>query len=106
MNIDMEDGIPAVEFMRKTMGHLTVGRLIRAYRTSNDLSQDQLARKLKVTKGFLSNVETGKKKISLNKSLEIARKLKDHEDLYAQIWFEEEAREAELDVEITVRKRA
>jgi transcriptional regulator with XRE-family HTH domain len=38
-----------------------------------------LAKKLKVTVGFISNIETGKKKISLSKLLEICKALKENE---------------------------
>ena len=46
----------AMKFLEKKVGPVTVGLLIRAHRTRHDLSQADLADKLGVTIGFISNV--------------------------------------------------
>ncbi len=96
----------AKKFLEKMIGPMTVGKLIRAYRTQNDLSAQELADKLGVTKGFISNVETGKKDISLGKALELAEDLGESKDLYAGVWFESQARSAGLDFKKVIKKLA
>ena len=96
----------AKKFLEKMVGPMTVGKLLRAYRTQNDLSAQELADKLGVTKGFISNVETGKKDISLEKALELAEDLGESKDLYAGVWFESQARSAGLDFKKVIKKLA
>lgn len=96
----------AKKFLERIAGPMTVGKLIRAYRTTHDLSLQDLAGKLNVTRGFISNIETGKKAISLEKTLEIAKRLKESTNVYARVWFEMQAREAGLDFKKIITKIA
>jgi len=78
-------------------GPLTIGALVKAHRTSYDLSQEQLAKKLKTTKSFVQQIENGKKKLSLKETLKLAQKLGEFTDFFALVWFETEARDAGFD---------
>lgn len=82
----------AKSFLTKEIGPLTVGMMLRIHRNELELSQTELAQKLGVTVGFISNVENGRKKLSLEKTLSIARKIKANHKHFALIWFEEESR--------------
>ena len=82
----------AKDFLIKEVGPLTVGMMFRNHRTRYDLSQADLAEKLGVTVGFISNIENGRKKLSLEKTLEIAKKIKANHKHFALVWFEEESR--------------
>ena len=90
--------IPAGKALEKYIGPITIGMLIRAYRTANEISQQELAFTLGVTKGYISNIETDKKDISLSKALEICKALGEVKEVYARAWFEEQARNAGLDI--------
>lgn len=83
-------------------GPMTVGKLLRVYRHSHELKQSDLAKKLKVTIGFISNIETGKKKLSLEKILEICKKLKQSQLVWMTVHFEEMARDAGKDYRIKI----
>ena len=93
----------AKKILEKLVGPPTVGKLIRAYRTLNDISLQELALSLGVTKGYISNVETGKKDISLEKALQICLDLGEVKEVYARVWFEEQARNAGLDFKKVIR---
>lgn len=80
-----------MKYLEKKVGPVTVGMLLRVHRTRNDLSQVDLAKILGVTVGFISNVENDRKHLSLEKTLEIAKKLGSSKEFYASIWFREEA---------------
>lgn len=96
----------AKKFLEKYVGPPTVGMLIRAYRTLNDISILELAVTLGVTKGYISNIETGKKEISLDKALSICDALGEVKEVYARVWFEEQARNAGLDFKKVVKQVA
>lgn len=53
----------------------SVGERIKARRTDLGWTQDQLAEKAGISKGFLSDLENGKRSVSADKLLDIARAL-------------------------------
>lgn len=92
----------ALKFMEDLVGPTTVGRLFRVYRFDADIGQLDLANRLNVTVGYISNLETGKKWISLEKLLEYCRKLNQNEKLWMIVYFEEQARRAGKKVHIKI----
>lgn len=96
----------AKKFLEQLVGPMSVGKLLRAYRVAHDFTLQELADKLNVTRGFISNIEMERKPLSLDKTLEIAKKLKESTDLYASVWFETQAREAGLDFKKIISKMA
>lgn len=93
------------KFIEDLIGPTTIGMLIRTYRTTNDLTQAQLAKKLKVTVSYVSDLENDRKEISLKQAKEIALKLGDPVRLYLRIWMEQKAREAGIDFEEIIEAR-
>jgi len=96
----------AMKLLEKKVGPVTVGMLLRAHRTRNDLSQLELAQILNATVGFISNIETGKKHISLEKTLDIAKKIGSSKEFFASIWFQEEARINGLSFEKIIKAKS
>lgn len=95
-----------MKYLEKKVGPVTVGLILRAHRTRENLSQSDLAKLLNVTVGFISNIETGKKHLSLEKTLEIAKKLGSSKEFYASIWFQEEARNNGLSFKKILKAKA
>ena len=52
-----------------------IGEKIAKERLKRNLTQDELAEKLKITPAFLSNIETGKRKMSIDTLIVIAKEL-------------------------------
>jgi transcriptional regulator with XRE-family HTH domain len=96
----------AKKFLEQLVGPMSVGKLLRSYRTSHDMTLQDLADKLNVTRGFVSNIEMERKSLSLDKTIAIAKKLKESIDLYASVWFEEQARKVGLDFKKIISKLA
>ena len=96
----------ANKFLSRLVGPPTVGKLIRAYRTLNNISAQELALSLAVTKVYISNIETGKKEISLEKALSFCDALGEVREVYAGVWFEEQARNAGIDFRKVIKKMA
>lgn len=83
--------------LEELVGPMTVGMLLKAHRVANSLTAAQLEKKLRLSRGKLASIESGKTKFSLKETIKVARKLGEYEDFYALIWFQEEARNAGLD---------
>lgn len=86
------------------VGPMSIGMLLKAHRVANDLTINQLETKLKLSKGELSKIESGKKRLTLKEALKIAKKLDEYQDYFALVWFQEEARDAGLDFHKYFRK--
>ena len=56
-------------------GPLTFAQLVRTVRETDEVSQEELAKRLKVGKSFVSDVENGRRVPSIEKSAEWARAL-------------------------------
>lgn len=82
----------AKDFLIKEVGPLSVGMMLRVNRNRLGLTQNELATLMGVTVGFVSNVENGRKKLSFQKTIEIAKKMKFNYKHFALVWFEEESR--------------
>ena len=57
------------------INYITVGKLIRYYRLKSRITQEELAFRINSTPAYISNLETGKKKPSLDKLMQIAEAL-------------------------------
>lgn len=91
--------------VEKIIGPTTIGTMVASYRRCNDVSVEGLAKKLKVSKSYVTSIESGKKQLSLSDAIKLADKLGEVKELYAHVWFEEQAREAGIDVDVQVKIR-
>lgn len=98
-------GIDALELVEKTIGPMTVGRLLRVYRNRFELDQKALAKKLDVTVGYVSNIETGKKHVTLDKLMEICETLGQNKRYWMTIYFEEESRRVGSAMTVTLEEK-
>lgn len=89
--------------VEKIIGPTTIGIMVASYRRCNDVSVEGLAKKLKVTKSYITSIESGKKRLSLSETIKLADKLGEVKELYIHVWFEEEAREAGIEVDVQVK---
>jgi transcriptional regulator with XRE-family HTH domain len=87
----------------KIIGPVTVGSLLRSYRLNNELTQEHLAKKLKMTKPMLQRIESGKHRLTLKEVLSITKKLDEPKTIYAKVWCEEEVRLNGLDLDDLMR---
>jgi transcriptional regulator with XRE-family HTH domain len=67
--------IDALEATKSTWDKMTFGGLIRALRMSDEVSQVELAKKLDVSKQFLSDVEHNRKEVGIDFAKKIASTL-------------------------------
>lgn len=90
----------------KLTGPLSVGTLLKAHRVTNGFTTAEMEKKLKLTKGTLTQLESGKKKLTLKETVSLARKLEEYPEFYALIWMKEQARDAGLNLDHYLRSPA
>lgn len=93
----------ALKFLEKKNGPTTIGMLIRAYRTRNNLTQEEIAKKLDVNKSYVSDVENDRKSLSMSQVIEFADSLKDSVKLYLKVWVEQSLREENIALNVEFR---
>jgi transcriptional regulator with XRE-family HTH domain len=76
----------ALEVLFKLTGeHFSFSMEMRAMRSRDDLTQEEMAKKLGVSKQYLSDIENKRRFVSVEKAAEYARKLKESERFYVML---------------------
>lgn len=75
MSIKPSNTIDALEATKDTWNKMTFGGLIRSLRISDEITQVELAKKIKVSKQFLSDVENNRKEVGIGFAKKIAKAL-------------------------------
>lgn len=101
MSIKKSAAIRAIEKIRG--GPLTFGRMLESIRRANEISQVDMAKKLKISKAYLCDIEKERRQVSLIKAMEFA-KILGHSDIqFASKVMEDQAREAGLQIKIILK---
>ena len=82
--------------LEKRLGKLTVGEFLRSWRLSEEMSQKQFARKLKISSANLCDIEKGRKGVSPEKAEEIAEILGYSKAVLVRLAIEEQLESAGL----------
>ena len=75
MNTKSNDNLDALEATKGTWDVMTFGGLVRSLRMSDDISQVELAKRMSVSKQFLSDVEHDRKDVGMGFAKKIAEAL-------------------------------
>lgn len=59
--------------------------ILRAYRTREDLTQQELAEKLGVTKSYISDLENKRRLVTVEQATIFAKKLKEPEKIWVEV---------------------
>ncbi len=101
MNIKNYVGIETLE---SRFGPMTVGLFIKAFREADGFSQTEYAKKLKISRSNLCDIEKGRKLISPNRAAKIAKALKVSETLILKLSLQDSLRQARLNYQIELKK--
>ena len=93
----------AVKFMEELAGPMTVGKLIRAFRTRNDLTLAELGEIIGQAVSYVSDLERDKKSVSLAQVKDIAERMGESVEHYARVWIKQELCEANIDADVEIR---
>ncbi len=93
----------AKKFMEEVMGEgFSFAMLLRSIRTRDDLTQRELADKLGVTVSHVSDIENGRKFVSVERASDFAHKLKDSEKFFVAIALRDQLNQADLDYKVNI----
>lgn len=88
--------------LERDFGPITFGKLIRAYRMADDLSQNEFSEKLGISSSSLRNIEKGRKIPAPKQASLIARKLKEPESYWVQLALQDQLNHIGLKLKVSV----
>jgi transcriptional regulator with XRE-family HTH domain len=101
MSTKKSSAIKKLEKMRG--GPLTFGKMIESIRKADELSQVELAKKMKMSKAHLCDIEKGRRAVSLSRASEFAKILGYSPIVFISILIEDMVREAGLEVKVSLK---
>jgi len=85
-------------------GPMTVGMFVRAFRMSDEISQADYAKKLKISKANLCDIEKGRKLVSPERAAKFAKILQVSEVVLIRLAIQDMLRSAKLNYEVSLEK--
>ena len=86
--------------LEELLGPVSFGDLIKSLRLAEELTQVEMAKKLKVSKQELCDIEKGRKFISVERAVYFAKKLKHSDKLFAKYVIEDQLRKSGLNLKV------
>lgn len=86
--------VDALSAIEKIVGYMTFGRMISSLRKCDELSQVKLARKMKISRAMLCDIEKGRRSVSLKMAKRFAKVMGYSDQQFAAKILEDLAREA------------
>ncbi len=76
----------AEQQLEKILGEkFSFAMMMRAYRTREDLTQEELSKKIKVPKSYISNLENKRDFVTVDQAKKIAKILKEPVELWVEV---------------------
>jgi transcriptional regulator with XRE-family HTH domain len=88
--------------LEKDFGPLTFGSLLEAHRLAEEISQSEMAKKLKISRQKLNDFEHGRRFPSLRMAADTAEALGEHAPTWVAVVLEEMLRKEDLDFKVTL----
>jgi len=93
-----------IETLEERFGPMTVGLFIRAFREADEISQADFAKKLKISKANLCDIEKNRKLVSPERAAKFSKVLKVSETILIQLAIQDMLRQAKLPYEVSLKK--
>ena len=91
----------AKSFLETLRGHsLSFGRMIQSIRQADEISQAVLARKLKISRAHLCDIEKGRRKITVDRAARFASILGYSVNQFVAVAIEDQLRKAGLSIRV------
>ncbi|MEA9357253.1 helix-turn-helix transcriptional regulator [Bacteriovorax sp. PP10] len=87
-------------------GPLTFGQMIHSLRTTDEISQTDLAKRAKVSKGLICDIEKGRRDASIELAVKLAKIMGYLPESFVSILLEEQIRRAKLNFKVILEKAA
>ncbi|MBC7714023.1 MAG: helix-turn-helix transcriptional regulator [Rhizobacter sp.] len=96
-----------IKFMESiTDGPLTFGKMLSSLRISDDIAQTELAKKAKVSKGLVCDIEKGRRDASIELAIKLAKIMDYPPETFLSILFEEQLRRAKSKLKVRIEEAA
>ena len=92
----------ARERLEKRFGPLTFALFMRAARTMMDLTQEEMGKKLGISRANVCDIEKGRQLVSVEFAVKVAKKAQISEALAVKACLEDQIRKTGLDLKIQV----
>jgi len=92
----------ASDLLKKEVGPLTFGGFLRSARTTLDLAQVEMAKKLGVSKSVVCDIEKGRQLVSPKLAVSIARKAKLSQKLAVTLCLQDQLNKAKIKMKVEV----
>ncbi|MBS1983938.1 MAG: helix-turn-helix transcriptional regulator [Bdellovibrionales bacterium] len=96
----------ALPFLEKLVGPVTFAMFVRVCRTSLEISQTDMAKKLGIARGTLCDIEKGRQGVSVAFAVKIARRAGLSEEMAVEYCIKDQLARAKIPMEVTVKKIA
>lgn len=93
-----------IETLTAEFGPMTLGLSIRSLREAQDISQQQLAQRLKISRAHLCDIEKGRRLVSPERAGKFAKIIKAPESTMIQLAIQDILRVAKLPYEVKLKK--
>ncbi len=103
MNIKNLDGIESLE---KKYGPMTVGLFLRSIRETDELTQVEFAKRLKISRANLCDIEKGRKLLSTERAIKFAKLLKLPELTMIKLSLQDSLRHSRVNYNVELTKAA
>ena len=96
----MAKKISAVAHLEKQLGPLTFGRMVWSHRMSDEMTQEELAEAIGVSKQYISQVERGQRLVSIEQAVRLAEVFKVSTDMFVIQVLQDQINKAGLDIKL------
>lgn len=96
--------IDAKEYLEKKYGRLGLGKLLFSIRIGEEMTQDEFAKILKISKSHLCDIEKGRKFVSPERAAKFAKKLGYSEKQFIRLSLQDVINQSGLKFEVQVEE--
>ena len=94
----------AISFLESFRGGpLTFGRMIESFRKCDEVTQEQLARKMRMSKAHLCDIEKGRRMVSAERAARFARVMGYMVEQFVAVAIEDQLRKAGIKLKVLLK---
>ncbi|MFP5492197.1 MAG: helix-turn-helix transcriptional regulator [Bacteriovoracia bacterium] len=98
--------VEAGKFLRELLGPVPFGTMLNAIRVTDEFTQVEYAKKLKISRQELCNIEKNRKIVSVERAVEFAKKLGYSPKVFAKYALQDQLDRAGIKGEVVIKEVA
>lgn len=101
--MNTKDYVRATDAIKKLLGTVKFGTMLNAIRVTDEFTQVQYAKKLKISRQELCNIEKNRKVVSVERAVEFAKKLGYSPKVFAKYALQDQLDRAGIKGEVIIK---